>query len=116
MNGMTIQMNELYPDADRVQYDGKDGDRIKAVADGVMVYAVAALEALGAYSEALEAEASEDSVYKTKIARQEVVEAYALLEIMAQKMAWSLRIDATEASQRAFQAIKSGEPVSIVGL
>lgn len=112
----TISMSEIYQDNERVQYDGQDVKRITDLAEGVTVYSVGTIEALGNYVDVISKEPSEESAYETKIARQEVIEAWAHLNLLIQKMAWSLRIDADEAATRLLQAIKAGEPISMEGL
>lgn len=85
---------------EQVQYDGKDDQRIISVAQALALSSTGLLHALAEYGNALEGEADEDSVYRTKTARQDLVFAWTDARIVMDAVADVVRIDKEEALRR----------------
>lgn len=102
---------DLCTQDDRLQYDGKDEQRIAGVAAQFTQSAMLMIEALGAFSDAATAKVDENSTDIMKGARSDVVMAWAALQVVTSKIAGVLRIDGDTAFERILAvADNDGEP------
>lgn len=110
------RIKDIHTDADRVQYDGKDEDRIQQLVDVLTEYNENLENELLNYLEEMNADADEDSVQRMRYARQMVVEKWALAQAALSKAAWVLRIDGNVAYERCINALKSDDAMDMRGL
>ena len=110
------RINELHGDSERVQYDGKDAERINEVSDTLDTHEANLFVALEEYMNELGAPVDEDSDSRMRYARREVIEKWALAQAALSKVAWVLRFDGNAAYERMLNAIKTGEAVDMRGL
>jgi hypothetical protein len=104
----------MFVDEDRVQYDGKDGERTAMYAQAVTTNCIDVITALGGYRDVLaEADTSPEEVSE---ARRNVVEAWANLQVATSGVAWGLRIDGDDAFGRVVESMKNDTPLDMRGL
>jgi hypothetical protein len=95
------ELNHLYSDDFRVQYNEEDGDRIQIIAEGITGATVDLIGKLANYRDVIKEEISEDSESRTRLAREELVEAWAWAQFATSYGAWALRIDGDQAFKKA---------------
>jgi hypothetical protein len=108
---------ELMVEDDRLQYDGKDSERIADAAKKVTVSFVHLIETAGAFRDEAESKADEDSADRMKQVRQQLAYAYADSLIQLHKFGATFRFSG-EAFDRLVEASKGPEeaPCSMAGL
>jgi hypothetical protein len=123
MNGETtmVQSREtiiggVSQEAERVQYDDKDVDRLMDVGDAVISHITDFLSSLDAYIGALNAPVDEDSKTNMAAARLALVEKWAIATCALSKAGWIIRVDGDEAFWRTTEAIKTGKALNLAGL
>lgn len=110
------RISDFHGDSERVQYDGKDGDRINEVSDTLDTHEANLFCALEDYIQEVNAPVDEDSESRMRYARREVIEKWAMAQAALSKVAWVLRFDGNTAYERMLNAIKTGEAVDMRGL
>lgn len=104
-------------DAERVQYDEGDADRIKDVAATFTHHAVELIESLGAYSKETQAEIDEDSELRMGYARRDLIEKWATAQLALSKIAFVIRVDGNTAYDRLVAALNiEGGNIDMRGL
>jgi hypothetical protein len=92
-------------DEQRVQYDGADLDRIKAIAGTFTHHAVELIESLGQYGDETQAEADEDTESRMAYARRDLIEKWATTQLALSKIAWAIRTNGDDAYNRLLSAL-----------
>jgi hypothetical protein len=110
------RIGDLHTDAERVQYDGKDAQRIQDVAETLTQFTVGLIDSLGSYRDEVIAPVDEDSESRMGYARRDLIEKWAMTQGALSKIAWALRFDGNTAYERAINAFKSDEAMDMRGL
>lgn len=116
MNSREAMLGAIAHEDQRVQYDGKDEDRIFKVAEALAEASVATLSSLGTYQDVLKQPVDENTADLMKEARYNTVYAFTIMQAAVSKMAWALRIDGDEAFSRAVEAFQKDEEPELSGL
>jgi hypothetical protein len=98
---------------ERVQYDGKDDERIMKASSDITRDCVELIGKIGNYVDETESEIDEDSDRRMRIARQEVVEALAFSMLSLSKLARVFRIDSDEVTTRLTKFMTGTEEASL---
>lgn len=107
---------ELVNEDCKLQYDGKDEQRIAGLAAVFTQTSIHMIEALSQFCEAAKAPVDENSVDIMKGARGDAVLAWAALQAATSKIAGVLRIDGDVALERILKAAKNDEEPDVAGL
>lgn len=92
-------------DSCRVQYDGKDYDRIKDIAGTLTHHMVELIESLGAYADETVTEVDEDSDSRMGYARRDLIEKWSTAQLALSKIAFVIRADGQTAYERLVAAL-----------
>lgn len=112
-------LNLVYDEVERVQYDGKDDERLAKIAEGLTLSAMSLISAMGAYRDAVQNpdQMSEDSVADVKEARAELCEAWTYAQMALSKVAWGIRLDGNEAYAKLINSqLNSTYPLNFKGM
>jgi hypothetical protein len=103
-------------EAERVQYDDKDSERLMDVGDAIVTHMTDFLAALDGYISSLTAPADEDSKLNMLEARTKLVEKWAIATCALSKAGWIIRVDGDEAFRRTTESLKTGKALNLQGL
>ena len=117
LNSREEALTLLATDAERVQYDEGDADRLAAVAGTMTHHCVELIESLGAYAAETKAEPDEDSASRMGYARRDLIEKWALAQLALSKVAFAIRVNGNEAFDRLVNALNiEGGNIDMTGV
>lgn len=103
------RISELHDGHERINYDGKDKERIEEITNVFDEYGEKFCDSLDKY---VESEDDEELEYN----RRNAIECWALAQAALSKAAWVLRFDGNKAYERMINALKTGAAADMRGL
>jgi hypothetical protein len=100
MESREHRVGKIIPEAVKLHYDDKDGERITEAAQELTQAAMNLLEKMGLFHQQTEAEVTEDSKEDMRYARQELVEAWGRAQLTLSGVASVFHVDGDEAFKR----------------
>lgn len=109
-------IGDLSKDAERVQYDENDTERLRNAGDAMIAHFTDFFASLDGYIKVLESPVNEDSPREVATARGDLIEKWALAQAALSKGCWILRVDGQEAFARLCASLKTSKPYIVSDL